>query len=101
MVASHISKELRQKLSTARRSAPVHKGDKVKIMVGDSRGKTGKVTTVDLSALKVYIEGVTHKNAKGIEKPMPLDPSNLMIIEGNFTKDRLAMIQRSGKKKVN
>lgn len=99
MVAAHISKELRAKLSTKRRSAPVRKGDKVKIMKGDHKGKTGKITSVELSFLKVYVEGVMQRNAKGVEKPVAIDPSNLMIMEGDFTKDRLAMIQRSGKKK--
>jgi large subunit ribosomal protein L24 len=99
MVAAHLSKELRQKLSTKRRSAPLHKGDKVKVLVGDNKGKVGKVTEVNLSALKVYVEGLSQRNAKGIEKQVPCDPSNLMILEGDFTKDRLEMIQRSGKKK--
>ncbi len=99
MVAVHLSKELKAKLGTKRRSAPVHKGDRVKLMRGERRGHTGKVVEVHLADLKVYVEGYTQKNAKGIEKLMPVDPSNLLLLEGEFTKDRLAMIQRSGKKK--
>ncbi|MEM4348142.1 MAG: 50S ribosomal protein L24 [Candidatus Anstonellaceae archaeon] len=98
MVAAHLSKELRQKLGTARRSAPVHKGDKVKIMRGEKKGHIGKVLRVELSRLKVYVEGATRKNSKGVEKPFPVDPSNLLILDGEFTKDRLEMIQRSAKK---
>jgi hypothetical protein len=30
---------------------------------------------------------------------VPLDPSNLLILEGDFTKDRLSMVQRSGRAK--
>ena len=97
MVSAHVSKELRAKLSTKRRSVPVHKGDKVLLMRGSAKGHTGKILEVDLSTLKVYIEGVTQRNAKGVEQLAPTDPSNLMILEGEFTKDRLAMIQRSGK----
>ncbi|MEM4555009.1 MAG: 50S ribosomal protein L24 [Candidatus Anstonellaceae archaeon] len=98
MVSAHLSKELRAKLGTARRSAPAHKGDKVKLMRGEKKGHIGKVIRVDLSKLKVYVEGATRKNAKGIEKPFPIDPSNLLILEGDFSKDRLEMIQRSAKK---
>jgi large subunit ribosomal protein L24 len=99
MVSAHMGKELRAKLSTKRRSAPVRKGDRVKVMRGEFRGKAGKIVEVDLSSLKVYIEGITQRNAKGIEKPVPLDPSNLLILEGDFTKDRLSMVQRSGRAK--
>lgn len=100
MVAAHMSKELRAKLSTKRRSAPLRKGDRVKVMVGDSFGKVGKVVDVDLSSLSVFVEGITQRNAKGIEKPIPIDPSNLLLLEGDFSKDRLSMIQRSGKGKA-
>ena len=99
MVAVHVSKELAARLSTGRRSVPVHKGDKVKLMRGEHKGHTGKVTEVDLSRLKVFVEGASRRNSKGIEKPYPLDPSNLLLLEGEFVKDRLAMIQRSAKPK--
>jgi large subunit ribosomal protein L24 len=98
MVSAHLSKELRAKLSTKKRSASVHKGDRVKLMRGENKGKSGKVIEVDLANLKIFVEGVTRRNAKGVEKLMPIEPSNLLILEGEFTKDRLAMIQRSGKK---
>lgn len=97
MVSVHLSKELRAKLATAKRNAPVHRGDKVKLMRGEKRGHTGKVIEVDLANLKVYVEGVSQRTAKGVEKLAPVDPSNLMIIEGEFAKDRLEMVQRSGK----
>lgn len=99
MVAVHVSKELKAKLGTKRRSVPAHKGDKVKVMRGGHRGHVGKIVEVELSDLKVYVEGYSQKNAKGIEKLMPVDPSNLLLLEGEFSKDRLEMIQRSGKKK--
>ena len=95
MVSVHLSKELRAKLSTKKRSAPVHKGDRVKLMRGDRKGQAGKVVEVDLHNLKVYMEGVSNRTAKGVEKLAPVEPSNLLLIEGEFTKDRLAMIQRS------
>lgn len=97
MVSVHLSKELAAKLSTAKRNVQVHKGDRVKVMRGEKRGHIGKVIEVDLADLKVYVEGVSQRTAKGVEKLAPVDPSNLLIIEGDFTKDRLAMVQRSGK----
>ena len=75
----------------------MHKGDRVRLMRGERKGHTGKVMDVDLADLKVYVEGVTRRNAKGVEKLSPIDPSNLLLVEGEFSKDRLAMIQRSGK----
>ncbi len=99
MVCAHISKELAAKLGTARRSVSVRKGDKVRLMRGEKKGHTGKVVEVNLADLKVYIEGVSHRNAKGVEKTYPVDPSNLLILEGEFSKNRLAMIQRSAKAK--
>lgn len=98
MVGVHLSKELRAKLSTKKRNAPAHKGDKVKVMRGEYRGKTGKIMEVSLSTLKIYVEGITRRNAKGVEKLVPIDPSNLLLLEGEFAKDRLAMLGRSGKK---
>lgn len=97
MVSVHLSKELRAKLSTRKRNAPLHKGDRVKVMRGGRKGHTGKVIEVSLTDLKVYVEGVSQRTAKGVEKLMPLQPSNLLIMDGEFTKDRLAMLQRSGK----
>ena len=98
MVSAHLSKELRAKLGTGKRNVQLRKGDRVKIMRGERKGQMGKVMEVDLSILKVYVEGASERNAKGVEKLVPFDPSNLLIIEGQFIKDRLAAIQRSPNK---
>ncbi|MFA5929807.1 MAG: 50S ribosomal protein L24 [Candidatus Micrarchaeia archaeon] len=99
MVFVHISKELRAKLGTARRSIQPRKGDKVSVLVGDHKGHTGKIFEVDLSTLKIYVEGANARTAKGVEKLVALDPSNLVILEGEFVKDRLAALNRSPKAK--
>jgi len=98
MVALHIGKELRAKLGTSKRSIQAHKGDKVRIVRGDHKGHSGKIFEVDLSTLKVYVEGAHTRTAKGVEKLVPLDPSNLVLLEGEFVKDRLASVNRSPKK---
>lgn len=97
MVAVHLSKELREKLGTSRRSIQAHKGDRVKVVRGDHKGHTAKVFEVDLPTLKVYVEGVHSRTAKGVEKLVPLDPSNLVLLDGEFVKDRLAAVGRSPK----
>lgn len=80
-VSSHISKELKQKLKTKVRSIVVKKGDTVKVMRGTDKGKTGRVIKIMHTERKAFVEGIAKKNAKGKELPVPLQPSNLMIID--------------------
>jgi large subunit ribosomal protein L24 len=96
MMHAHVSKELRAKLAGRPRAVLIRKGDKVKIMVGKHKKHIGKVLEADYSDIKVYIEGITVRNAKGAEKPAPISPSNIEILEGDFTKDRLKKFE--GKK---
>lgn len=92
----HLSKELRQKLAVGRRSLPVVKGDRVKIMRGKRKGTTGKVSEVDLVSCVVYVEGVGKGKARGTEVLVPLQPSNLLLLDGDFTKKgRKEVIDRS------
>ena len=79
MVAATLSKDLRKELG--RRSIPVRRGDKVRVMRGKYRGKEGVVARVDLRRLKVFVEGMTVKKASGQEVLVPMDPSNLMVVE--------------------
>ncbi|MGB9577511.1 MAG: 50S ribosomal protein L24 [Candidatus Micrarchaeia archaeon] len=79
LVRAHLSKELRKKLGC--RSARLRKGDKVRVMRGSFKKKEGKVVEVDLKKAKVFIEGIVSKKQGGKEKLIPLQPSNLMIIE--------------------
>jgi large subunit ribosomal protein L24 len=94
LMHSRLSKELRAKLKAKKRSVTVCKGDKVKLITGEKKGHTGKVLEVDYNDLKIYVEGVTAHTAKGTEKPRPIDPSNVEIVEGDFTKDRKPIIER-------
>lgn len=82
----HLSKELRAKLATKRRAAPVVKGDTVKVLRGDKKGHKGKVTRVDLASSLVYIEGLSMPRARGTEMPLGVQPSNLVLLEGDFAK---------------
>lgn len=84
----HLSKELRIKLKEKKRSILVRRDDRVKVLRGPGKGKEGKVTKVDISKRKVYVEGVTIKNAKAKETLIPLQPSNLMLMALESTKER-------------
>jgi large subunit ribosomal protein L24 len=93
MMAAHLSKELREKYK--RRSLPVRKGDEVKIMSGEFKGKTGKVSRVDLKKYRVYIEGVTRKRTVGTEVQVPIHPSKLMIVNLDLSdKRRLSKLEK-------
>ncbi|MFP4118857.1 MAG: 50S ribosomal protein L24 [Candidatus Woesearchaeota archaeon] len=72
-----LSKELRKKHNT--RSARVRKGDKVAIMRGQFKGRTGTVDRVDLSRNKIYVAGMELSKKDGSKVPYPLNASNVMI----------------------
>ncbi len=76
-IHSHLSKELRKKYST--RSLSLRVGDKVKIMVGNFKGKEAKVSDVNTKAAKVYIEGMDRTKKDGSKARVPFNASNLMI----------------------
>ncbi|MCC7570378.1 50S ribosomal protein L24 [Candidatus Micrarchaeota archaeon] len=84
----HISKELRKKLNTKKRTILLNKGDTVRIMVGKFKGKTGKVSNVDYNKVNITIEGLTHTNVRGQEKNTPIQPSNVEITDLNMTRYR-------------
>ncbi len=70
----------------------IKKGDTVKIIAGDDKGKTGKVLQVLPKENKVIVEGCkvakkavkpTEENTKGghVNKEMPIDVSNVKKVE--------------------
>lgn len=95
LASAHLSRELRDKLGI--RSLPVVVGDRVMIMKGDHKGKTGKVAEVDLKGLWVKVEGITRKKADGTEVLMKFRPWNLLILDLNLKdKWRRRIIERRG-----
>lgn len=84
----HLSKELRGKVKQKRRALLVRKGDTVKIMRGPEKGKEAKVSDVDVNRRVVFLEGIMVKNARGKEIPIPLQPSNLLLLSLEPTKER-------------
>ena len=83
---AHLSGELKKKYE--KKSIPIRKGDKVKILRGDFAGTEGKVVKVDLKAYKVHIDKVKRKKTSGEEVVVPINPSNLMIIELDLSDEK-------------
>lgn len=93
MLASHLSKELRQQYGF--RSLPVRKGDVVMVVRGEYKGRTGKVVKVDTSKVRVYVEGITRERMDGTKYLVPIHPSNLIISKLDLTdKARRRVVER-------
>jgi large subunit ribosomal protein L24 len=71
----------------------IRKGDKVRVLTGKDRGKEGEVITAIPKSGKVIVEGVnvvkrhqkpTRSMQQGgiIEKPLPIDVSNVALLDG-------------------
>lgn len=96
-LAAHLSKELSKQWN--RRSLTVRKGDEVKMMRGKFRGTVGKVSRVDMKALKVYIDSVKRKKVSGQEVQIPVHPSKIMILNPVMDDPRRKeMLERGSKK---
>lgn len=79
-LAVHLTKDLRQKHGT--RALRVRTGDKVRVLRGSFKGREGKVTSVDVKKVKVYVEKIENVKKDGATKvPYALEPSNLMLVE--------------------
>ena len=78
----------------------IKKGDNVKILAGDSKGKTGKVLEVEAENYSAIVENVNlatkhtkpnAKNTKGgiLKQEMPIHISNLMLIDAGGKATRI------------
>ena len=79
----------------------VKKGDSVTVITGDSKGKQGRVLSVDLDKNRALVEGVnliskhTKPNAKSpqggiVKKEAPIHVSNLMVNDASGKPSRKA-----------
>ena len=82
MLMAHLSEELAKKYN--KRNARVRKGDRVKIMRGQFKKRTGKVAKVSLYSLRAYVEGIEFVKKDGSKVMYPMHPSNFMITELNL-----------------
>ena len=75
----------------------IKKGDKVKVIAGKDKGKTGKVLQISNKRNKITVEGVNlhYKNTRArkqgekgqkIQFPAPLDVSNVAMLDPKSNK---------------
>ena len=68
------------------RAIPVRMGDRVMIVRGEGKtGSASKVAKIDRKARKVYVEGFTYFKSDGTELQRPVDASNLVIINPDWS----------------
>jgi large subunit ribosomal protein L24 len=90
-------------------AAKLKKGDKVVVLAGKDKGREGEIASVDPKANKAVVEGVnvairhqrqTQTNQGGRQpKAMPIDLSNLAILDKNGKATRVGF-RMEGDKKV-
>jgi large subunit ribosomal protein L24 len=90
-------------------AAKLKKGDKVVVLVGKDKGKTGEITAVSPKDNKAVVEGINiairhtkqSANSQGGRLPqaMPIDLSNLALTDKNGKPTRVGF-RMDGDKKV-
>ncbi|SDK17465.1 50S ribosomal protein L24 [Aliiruegeria lutimaris] len=89
-------------------AAKLRKGDTVVVLAGKDKGKTGEIEKVDPKAGKAIVGGINisvrhtkqTQNSKGgrIATAMPVDLSNLAIVDANGKATRVGFREEDGKK---
>ena len=87
----------------------IKKGDKVKVIAGNSRGKIANVVSVSPSERKIIVEGVhvvtkhlkptsSSPNGSIVKKELPIDISNVMLLDANGSVTRVGRtVNKNGK----
>ena len=89
-------------------AAKLRKGDKVTVLAGKDKGKEGTIASVDPKAGKAVVEGVNMairhtrqtQNSQGgrLPKALPIDLSNLALLDSNGKATRVGFREEDGKK---
>jgi len=89
-------------------AAKLKKGDKVTVLAGKDKGKEGTITSVDPKAGKAVVEGINmairhtrqSQTSQGgrLPKAMPIDLSNLALLDSNGKATRVGFRMEEGKK---
>jgi len=95
-ISLNLSKDLRTKHSM--RSIRARKGDKIKVMRGQYKGKEGKIERVSLKYTKIYVSGIELIRKDGTKSFIPLEHSNLQITELD-TSDKKRLKSKESKSK--
>lgn len=93
MISSQLSKDLRQQYGIRR--TILSKDDVVEICVGKFKGKKGKVVDILFDSLKVHVEDCTVVRSTGGTAFVPIDPSNLRIIELALNEERKVYLENT------
>ncbi|MBT4191755.1 MAG: 50S ribosomal protein L24 [Candidatus Diapherotrites archaeon] len=94
-IAGHLNEKLQKEIG--RRSLPLRKNDTVKIVRGSFKAKTGKIIRIDRVKMKVFVEKVIRKKSDGTEFEVPIEPSNLIILEIDRSDRKRLKRQKEGK----
>jgi len=80
-------------------AAKLKKGDKVVVLTGKDKGKQGEISSVNPTVGKAVVDGINmairhtkqSQNEQGgrIPKAMPIDLSNLALLDGNGKATRI------------
>jgi len=89
-------------------AAKLKSGDKVVVLAGKDKGKEGTITSVNPKVGKAVVEGVNiairhtkqSQNSQGgrIPQAMPIDLSNLALLDSNGKATRVGFRMEDGKK---
>ncbi|RVT82542.1 50S ribosomal protein L24 [Rhodobacteraceae bacterium CCMM004] len=89
-------------------AAKLKKGDKVVVLTGKDRGKQGEITQVMPKAGKAVVDGLNiairhtkqSQQSQGgrVPQAMPIDLSNLAIVDANGKPTRVGFRDEDGKK---
>ena len=89
-------------------AAKLKKGDKVVVLTGKDKGRTGEISSVSPKANQAVVEGLNiairhtkqSQTTQGgrIAKPMPIDLSNLALVDGNGKATRVGFRMEGDKK---
>ncbi len=89
-------------------AAKLKKGDKVVVLAGKDKGKEGEIVSVDPKAGKAVVDGLNmairhtrqSQTSQGgrLPKAMPIDLSNLSMIDANGKATRVGFRMEDGKK---
>ena len=89
-------------------AAKLRKGDKVMVLAGKDKGKTGEIVSVSPKDGKAVVDGLNiairhtrqSQSSQGgrIPQAMPVDLSNLALVDSNGKATRVGFREEDGKK---
>ena len=94
LLCGHLSKELKNKYH--KRSIRVTEGDTVKVVRGEFKGVSGKVTRVSSLKNGVAVEGIKKEKLKGGNLDVFIHTSNVIVTDLN-TEDKWRAAKLEGK----